>query len=126
MRLIHRPIRLIPLSALAVLAAGCGGGSDAASGPAAAVPTDAQVYVEAAVRPEGDLKSSLESIAGRFPQLGEPASLITSRIDSFFESEGVPLTYSADVEPWLGERAGVAFLDPAGDTTQFIVAVETT
>ena len=125
-----RPTRIslfaIAAAATAVVLAGCGGddGGDTASGPAAAVPADAVFYAEAVVRPEGDELTALTDLAGSVAPIEDPSAFAKSQIDSFFANEGVDLTYAADIEPWLGERAGFALLG-ATDDEAYLFALET-
>ena len=58
--------RLVPIAAaaaavLAFAATGCGGGSDSSGGdPATLVPAQTPFYVEASVRPQGELKTNVD------------------------------------------------------------------
>src|SRR5215210_5788088 len=83
---------LISLVCLSLAAAGCGSG--AASGgddPASAVPANAAVYVDATVRPDGELR--------------EDALAAAAKVLS--ESEQPKLDYARDVKPWLGEKVAL-------------------
>jgi hypothetical protein len=124
-------------AAIVVLAAGfgvaaCGGDDDSAGGegPAAVAPADTAIYAEVAVRPEEEDAEAIEAIAARFlgddEELGD--AIITVINDSFAEETGGELTYEEDVEPWLGERAGVFITDPVDleEGTSVPVAVEVT
>jgi Protein of unknown function (DUF3352) len=112
--------------------AACGGDDDSAGGegPAAVAPADTAIYVEAAVRPEEEDAEAIEAIAARFlgddEELGD--AIITVINDSFAEETGGELTYEEDVEPWLGQRAGVFITDPVDleEGTSVPVAVEVT
>jgi hypothetical protein len=118
------------LAALAALVvAGCGGSSDSSSGtsPAALAPPQAPVYVEVAVRPEGQLKSNVESLARSIGGIGDLGGLIVSELERSASDSGEEFDYAKEVEPWLGEKAG-AFLDKydGNDFTGYGVAVQTT
>ncbi len=96
------------LAALALLPlAGCGGddATPAASGDGLAkfAPKDVPFYVEAAVRPEGDLAKNLDAAIAKFAP-GQSAEKLLSQA---FKGKG-DVSYEADIKPWLGERAGLA------------------
>jgi hypothetical protein len=104
-------LRAASLAALAVFAAlitACGGG--AASGgadPASAVPANAPFYVEAVVRPEGDLREDALDAAGKVLRTDDPSGKISQLLDKALKEDGdTKLDYEKDIKPWLGERAG--------------------
>jgi hypothetical protein len=91
------------LAAVVVLASGCGGGAASGEGdPATAVPSDALVYTEVVVRPEGSLGDDAREAAGKVLRTDEPEDEIYKRLDLVLPE----VDYEQDVEPWLGERAG--------------------
>ena len=97
-------------SAAAVAIAGCGGGGGGGSDdPAAAVPGDSSVFVEGTIRPEGELKSSLENLARTVAGISDPGKRIVEEIDSSLSDQDTEkkLSYEDDIEPWLGEKAGI-------------------
>src|SRR5436190_848056 len=104
-------VRAIPALALAVTilslgACGGGGGStSSASDPAAAVPANAAVFVEAAVRPRGDLEAALRTSLGKLLGTGDPGAKIVAAFDR--TNRGNHITYERDLRPWLGERAAI-------------------
>jgi Protein of unknown function (DUF3352) len=111
--------------------AACGGDDDSAGGEGAAAlaPADTAIYVELAVRPEGEDADAIEAIAARFPGGGDLGETIVNEInDSFAEENQGELTYEEDIEPWLGERGAVVFSSPADleDEAQPSVIVEAT
>ena len=115
-----RAAAIAAISLLTVLVAACGGGGGAADAdPATAVPRDAMVYIEVAVRPDGDLREDALAAAGKILRTPDPEAKIREQIDrAMAESDGGRLSYERDIEPWLGERAGVWIstrLDDAGE-----------
>ena len=91
------------------LVAGCGGGgSSGEADPATVVPPDALFYAEAVVRPEGSQREDALDAAGKLLLTDDPEGEIRRRLDQAFED----FDYERDVEPWLGERAGL-WLPPA-------------
>lgn len=118
----------LPIAFAALALAGCGGddegggGTPAAAGadPAQAIPADAPVYLEVAVRPEGDQGDNVQALLDRF--LGDRS--LTELLDERLSEEGK--SYAEDIEPWLGGRAGVGVFDLAADEPSFVVAVSVT
>jgi hypothetical protein len=123
----RRHTRLIAAALVAALAAvvaiGCGGssGGSESADPAEIIPGSSVFYLEGTVRPEGDEKTAVNEFLERL--VGEnPGSLIVKALNESFP-EGV--TYEDDIEPWLGENAGLAvteFRQEGGDTDDAEVA----
>lgn len=96
--------------ALALPLAACGSDStgDAGPDPATAVPASAAVYVEATVRPEGDLREDTLKVAGKVLNTDKPEEQLQSLLrQAGGEFEIGSLDYQQDLEPWLGPRVGV-------------------
>ena len=99
-------------AALAVVPlAGCGdssssGSGDAGADPAALLPASAPLYVEAQVRPTGDLAVNAKSVAGKILRTGDPGGKIVGLIDQGLKDDKA--SYADDIAPWLGQRAGIA------------------
>jgi hypothetical protein len=97
-------LALVPL-------AGCGdsssaGGGDAGADPAALLPASSPVYVEAQVRPTGDLAANAKTVAGKILRTSDPGGKIVGLIDDALKDDKA--SYSDDIAPWLGQRAGIA------------------
>lgn len=113
----HSQKRFLPSLALAaviaVALAACGGSDDSSSGSdlAAYIPADAPLYVEGAIQPEGDVAANVDAITEKLTgkSLGDT---IKEGIASSGQSE---IDFEADVEPWLGESAGVFVEFDLGD-----------
>jgi hypothetical protein len=109
---------LLCIAALALVAAGCGGSDDDDGGSSADLtefaPADAPIFVEGAIKPEGDLKSSLEAILERFPEGDTVGAKLIEELNASAKESGSETTYEDDIEPWLGERA--AFYATGFDT----------
>ncbi|MCW2985620.1 MAG: hypothetical protein JWR63_3190 [Conexibacter sp.] len=99
-------------AAVALPLAGCGSssssgsGGDAGADPAAFLPASAPVYVEAQVRPTGDLKANAATVAGRILRTSDPGGKIVGLLDKGLKDDGA--SYAEDIAPWLGQRAGIA------------------
>ena len=123
--------RLVPLLALAtaavaLLASGCGGG-DSGSDPAAVAPPGSPVFVEVAVRPEGELQSNLEALAKNVAGVDDLGSLVLGLVEESTTADEKKLNYEKEVEPWLGEKAGIALIRYDGaDFTGYVIGIALT
>jgi hypothetical protein len=116
--------RLLLLLVAMILAAGCGsssggGGGDAGADPAQAIPPGAVVYVEGAVRPEGEQGDNARALIEKFLPSG---TTLESLIDDSLEDEGN--SYAKDIKPWLGERVGIGVTDIV--RPEFVAAIAVT
>jgi hypothetical protein len=97
------------LVAMALPIAGCGSSSGAASSdidPASVVPASAAFYGEVTVRPEGDLRTSVETLAKKIGNTADPGGEIVKLIDASLKDKKA--TFKADIDPWLGKKVAVA------------------
>jgi hypothetical protein len=96
---------VLPLLALGMV--GCGGSTKKpAPDPASLVPTTAPLYASAIVRPQGSLKSDAVADARTLTHQSEPFAALLGGIQVGGSSpNGHPTP--AEIESWLGERAGV-------------------
>lgn len=97
------------LVAVGLAACGGGGGSGDAN-PAEAVPGTAPLYVQATVRPDGDLKTNTENALKKILKTDDPGAEI---VDSL-ESDDGDVSFKDDVDPWLGDSAGMFFTSFSG------------
>jgi hypothetical protein len=105
-------MKLRPALSLAALAAacalaGCGGSSSSPPDPVTIAPPNTSVLVEAAVRPEGSLKSDVETLAANVAGIKDLSGLIAEKAEEAARSADEPFSYEKEVEPWLGEKAGI-------------------
>jgi hypothetical protein len=113
------------LGALVLLIAGCGG--SAAPDVADLAPPGAPVFVEGALRPGGELKTNTDAVAKRIAGIDNLGDFIVSELERSSQEDGEPFDYEKEVEPWLGERAGVFFEKlEGGDLSSPGVIVEST
>jgi hypothetical protein len=96
------------LALCGAVAAGCGSssGSGGADDPAALIPAGAPVYVEGIVRPAGKVRSDLEGALKKILRTDDPDAKIRKLIQDSGKRDDV--TFKDDVDPWLGDRVGVA------------------
>jgi hypothetical protein len=120
-----RPLVLALLCALiSAIAVGCGSssaGSGGADDPASLVPATAPVYAEATLRPDGKVGADLDAALKKILRTDDPAGKIQKALDDSGKTDGV--TYKADVEPWLGARAGIAVTAIHGSNADFVAVI---
>jgi hypothetical protein len=110
-----------------VLVAGCGGGGGGASDDLASLaPSDASLYLESVIRPEGGQRDAIESLASQVGGIQDPGAAIIARLNAVLAQTGPDVSYEKDVEPWLGGRAAIFFRSFQGDPPPFAALVETT
>ncbi len=125
-------VRLVLLALLAALAAvlvvGCGGSSGSGGGdPATLAPPKAPLYVAVTVRPEGEEQSNINALAKSIGGVDDLGELIISKLEEAANSEGEEFDYETEVEPWLGEKAGISFQSYDGsDFHGYGIAVQST
>jgi hypothetical protein len=105
-------VLLACVAAPAAILAGCGGSSSGGSvdvGPAAAVPANAAIYVDATVRPTGAAESNATAALSKILDTPEPGAKITNLIDKSVThvKPGQTFTYEQDIAPWLGQKVGL-------------------
>ncbi|HEX8102823.1 MAG TPA: DUF3352 domain-containing protein [Solirubrobacteraceae bacterium] len=112
-------------SAAAVLLAGCGGGAAAGDAdPATIMPATAAVYLEGVVRPEGDQREDVLDAASKILRTDDPEKKLRELFDEAVEKDGqAKLDWDKDVEPWLGERAGLVVTNLQADEPDALLAV---
>src|SRR5204863_119511 len=71
------------------------------------VPADAALYLDATVRPQGSTKEALTAALSKLLGTKDPGSYWISKLDQALAPD--KLSYTDDVESWLGERAAVFF-----------------
>lgn len=120
--------RLLVLALLgalvAIVAAGCGSSASGGSGdhdPAALVPSSAPLYAEATVRPGGQVGADLQAALKKILRTDDPGATIQKAIDDSAKREG--FTYKADIEPWLGDRIGVALTAMSGNKADYVAVI---
>ncbi len=127
-------LRLVPFLLLAVLAAlvvtGCGGGDDdggsGGTDPASVAPAGAPVFIDATIRPEGETKANIEALAQKIAGVDDLGGLIVEELESSASDDGEELDFEKEVEPWLGDEAGI-FLQAyeGGDFEGYGAAIQT-
>jgi hypothetical protein len=101
----------LALAALAVpfaLLTGCGS-SSSTSDVASLAPPGSPVFIQATVKPTGELKSNTDAVAQKIGGIANLGEFVAEKLESTARSEGEAFDFEKEVEPWLGEKAGVFF-----------------
>src|SRR5581483_156999 len=115
------------IACAAVLVAGCGGGGGGENDDLASLaPSNASLYLESVIRPQGGQKDAIQSLASRVGGIQDPGAMIVDRLNAALAQAGSGVTYEKDVAPWLGERGAIFFRSFAGNPPPFAAVVETT
>jgi hypothetical protein len=107
----YRPLLTILIFTIVVLDVGLPASAQSAE-PSAAVPGDAQLYVELQLGDEG--LARLESLVNTFAPMfagtptGPKPEPQTFDLEALANSAIPGVSYSEDIEPWLGDRVGMA------------------
>jgi hypothetical protein len=116
----------VALASFAALLAGCGG-SSSSSDAVDLAPPGSPVFVEGKVQPSGELKANTDAVAQKIGGVENLGDYVVEKLESMASSEGEPFDYAKEVEPWLGEKAGLFFEGTEeGNLTGFGAAVEST
>jgi hypothetical protein len=111
----------------AAILAGCGGGGGSSTdvGPAAAVPANTPIYVDATVKPTGTAQSDAKAALSKILGTPDPGGKIVSLIEDQSKAGGHPINYQQDIAPWLGEKIAIFGTSLSGNA-QGAYVVETT
>lgn len=124
-RLVH--FLALATAAAALIVAGCGGDDSSGSDPAAVAPAESPVFIDVAVRPEGELQTNLETLAKDLAGVDDLGGFVIEQLEESAAGDGEDFDYEKEVEPWLGEKAGISLQGYDGEDFQgFVVAVATT
>jgi Protein of unknown function (DUF3352) len=119
---------LLVLAALAALVPGCGGsGGGSSSDLASFAPPQAPLYLEVTVKPEGELSENVNALAQKIAGVDDLGELVISELEKSSLDSGESVDFEKEIEPWLGEKAGIFFEDYEGeDFNSYGAAIETT
>jgi len=115
------------VTAIATIVAGCGGGSDSSSDVASVAPAGAPLFIELTVQPEGELSENVQSLAKDVAGVDDLGGLIVEKLEQETLDSGESLDFAKEVQPWLGEKAGLSFRGYDGEDFEgSVFALETT
>jgi hypothetical protein len=121
-------VSIAALLAVAFAVTACGGGSGGGGGePAGVVPKSAPVYLEANLAPDGKTSEALNEVAGTVFGIDNVGEFVAEELESAALGEGEKLNFEEEIEPWLGEKAGLYLAGYDGDDFHGVgMALETT
>jgi Protein of unknown function (DUF3352) len=132
MTLIRKTPFFVLLAALAaaIVVAGCGGGGSSSGGggePASLAPKGAPVYLEANLAPEAKESEALDELTQKVFGIENVGEFVAEELESAALGEGEKFNFEEEVEPWLGEKAGMYLAGYDGDNFHgYGVAIDTT
>jgi hypothetical protein len=101
-------LSLAALVAAAFLVAGCGGGSGGGGGePAGVAPKDAPVYISLNLAPEAKESEELDALTKSVLGIDNVGEFAAEQLEQAALGEGQKFNFEEEVEPWLGENAGM-------------------
>ncbi len=103
---------LAALVAAALVVAGCGGSSGGGSGdePASLAPTTAPVYLEVDLGAEGKQSEEFDQLTQTVLGIENVGEFVAEQLEEQALGSEEKFDYEEEVEPWLGEKAGM-YLD---------------
>jgi len=120
-------ISIAAVLAVALAVAGCGGSGGGGGEPAGLVPKQAPVYLEANLRPDGETSEALNEVAQTVLGIDNVGEFIAEELEDAALGEGEKFDFEAEVEPWLGEKAGLYLAGYDGNDFHGVgMALETT
>jgi uncharacterized protein DUF3352 len=103
--------RLVPsvLCALAaaLLVAGCGSSDEGGSEAAALAPPSAPLFADVLIQPEGEAKQNVDALAQTIAGVDNLGELVVEELESSAAEEGEEVDFEKEIQPWLGEKAGM-------------------
>jgi Protein of unknown function (DUF3352) len=121
------PLLVLAALAVAVIVAGCGGSGGGGGEPAGVMPKSAPVYLEANLKPDGKTSEALNEVAQTVLGIDNVGEFVAEELEGAALGEGEKFNFEEDVEPWLGEKAGLYLAGYDGDDFHGVgMALETT
>jgi hypothetical protein len=108
---------ILALLAAALLVAGCGGSSDSGGGePASLAPQDVPFFFEADLSPDGKASEELDQLADTVLGIEDVSDFIGEKLGEAVSFDGGgKFDFEEEVEPWVGEKAGLYLQEYDGD-----------
>jgi hypothetical protein len=113
--------------AVTFVVAGCSGSGSSSGDPATVTPKGVPIFIEATIRPEAEVAENVEGLAKSIAGIDDLGALIVEEAEKEASSSDEPLDYEEELEPWLGDEAGMYLEKFDGeDFHGYGVAIETT
>src|ERR1700761_6162790 len=121
-------VSIAAVLAVALAVAGCGGGSSGGGGePAGLAPLKAPVYLEVNLAPEAKAAEALNEITQTIFGIENVGEFVAEELEKAALGEGQKFNFEEEVEPWLGEEAGMYLAGYDGEEFEgYGLAIETT
>jgi hypothetical protein len=120
-------VSIAAIFAVVLVVAGCGGGGGSGGEPAGVVPKAAPVYLQANLAPDGKTSEALNELAQTVLGIDNVGEFIAEEIESSALGEGNKVNFEEEIEPWLGEKAGLYLAGYDGDNFHGVgFVIETT
>src|ERR1051326_535420 len=118
----------VSVLALVALPAIAGCGSSSSSNDLAVVASPhSLVYLEAELSPSGASKEDLDALAQKIAGVDNLGDFVVAKLEASAKEDGEPVDFEKEVQPWLGEKAAIAFQALKNEKlTDPVVAVQTT
>ena len=100
----------VAILAVALAVAGCGGSSGGSGEPAGLAPKQAPVYLEVSLSPEAKESEALDELTQGVLGIESVGGFVAEELEKAALGAGEKLDYETEVEPWLGDKAGM-YLD---------------
>jgi hypothetical protein len=100
-------LSIAAILAAALAIAGCGSGGGGGGEPAGVVPKTAPVYLQANLAPDGKTSEALNEVAQTVLGIDNVGEFVAEEIESSALGEGDKVNFEEEIEPWLGEKAGL-------------------
>ena len=90
-------------------------------------PTQAPIFIDFTVQPEGETSENLDALAKKIAGIDNLGDLIVTELENSASEDGEELDFEKEIEPWLGEQGGL-FLQEYEDSDfeGYGAAVQTT
>lgn len=128
-----RALKILFVSTVAVLAAAltvaaCGGSSSGGGGePAGLMPKSAPVYLGLNLAPEAKTSEALDELTGTILGIENVGEFVAEKLEKAALGQGQKFNFEKEVEPWLGEKAGMYLTGYEGEEfSGYGIAIETT
>lgn len=103
---------------VAVAIAACGSSGPQTPSPANKVPANVALYVGATVQPSTSQWTALQSVIDKVGGAGTADKLVTKLENALAKPSSNGMSFTKDVQPWLGNQVGLALLKlPTGAAT---------
>lgn len=120
-------VALAAVLAVALAVAGCGSSGGGGGEPAGLAPKDAPVYIAVDLAPEAQTSEELDALTKNVLGIESVGGFVAEKLEKAALGEGQKFNFEEEVEPWLGEHAGMYLAGYQGkEFTGYGLVLETT